>query len=168
LLLVDNDPRIVELVALFLGRRGYAVRTARSYREARALLAEERPDLVLADLDLGAERGETELASLSRGGVLPPTLVVSGFLDREIDTRLRLLPEIVGTLSKPFGLEELEDRIAALLGDPEHAPFVSEAGKPRRRASSNSQEATLDATGPRRTIRRSTRPPGEVPPAAVC
>ena len=53
LLLVDNDARIVELVALFLGRRGHDIRTANSYAEARALLAQDRPDLVLADLDLG-------------------------------------------------------------------------------------------------------------------
>lgn len=115
LLLVDNDPRLVELYALFLGRRGHGVRTATSFEAARRALDERRPDLLLSDLELGAERGDEELARLAREGLLPPTLVVSGYLDSRLAAELARLPSVVGTLAKPFDLATLEARIEQVL-----------------------------------------------------
>ncbi len=122
LLLVDNDERITELLALFLRRSGHAVRTARSFARARDELARARPDLLLSDLDLGAERGLDELPRLSRAGLLPPTMVVSGYLDHASQRELERLPEFVGALAKPFDLRELESRIRAALERPRSEP----------------------------------------------
>ncbi len=115
LFLVDNDARLLELYALFLGRRGHTLRTATSFGAARAAIAERPPELLLSDLELGAERGDEELARLARSGELPPTLVVSGYLDRELEAKLAALPCVVGTLAKPFDLATLEARIAEAL-----------------------------------------------------
>lgn len=117
LLWIDNDPRLVGLVAVLLGRRGHAVRTASSFAEARAALAEARPDLLLSDLDLGRETGRRELPRLAAEGLLPPTLIVSGFLDRELDLELSAIPGVLGTLAKPFDLERLCERIDACLSE---------------------------------------------------
>ena len=84
ILIVDNDDRIVELVAWFLKKRGFGVRTAVSFADARERIAERRPDLMLSDIDLGAESALDELPRLDAGGDLPPTLVVSGYLDVDI------------------------------------------------------------------------------------
>lgn len=111
LLLVDNDQRITELVAFFLRRSGHAVRTASSFAAARVEIARARPDLVLSDLDLGEERGLIELPRLAAEGVLPPTLVVSGFLDRSAQIELERLPQVVGVLAKPFDLDVLVARV---------------------------------------------------------
>ena len=115
LFLVDNDARLLELYTLFLERRGHKLRSATSFEAARAQIAEAPPELLLADLELGAERGDEELARLARSNELPPTLVVSGYLDRELAERLALLPCVVGTLAKPFDLATLEARIAEAL-----------------------------------------------------
>ncbi len=115
LFLVDNDARLLELYALFLGRRGHTLRTATSFGAARAAIAERPPELLLSDLELGAERGDEELARLAHSGELPPTLVVSGYLDRELEAKLAALPCVVGTLAKPFDLATLEARIAEAL-----------------------------------------------------
>ena len=115
LLLVDNDRRIVELVALFLTKRGHVVRRAESFALARQEIAQRMPELMLADLDLGAERGDEELPKLEREGILPPTLVVSGFLDARIESELRTLAGVVGTLRKPFDLTGLERAIDTAL-----------------------------------------------------
>ena len=77
LLLVDNDARITDLTAWFLKRAGHEVRCVESYAAARELLREQRPDLLLADLDLGEESGREELPRLAAEGILPKTLVVS-------------------------------------------------------------------------------------------
>lgn len=119
LLLVDNDRRIVELAAWFLERRGYTVRTSLSYREARVAIRERRPDLMLADLELGDENGREELPRLATEGLLPKTLVVSGFLDAALDAELRRLEAVVDTLAKPYDMQGLEARILACLDLPE-------------------------------------------------
>ncbi|MBL8857846.1 MAG: response regulator [Planctomycetes bacterium] len=115
LLVVDNDRRIVDLVVMFLGKRGHVVRRAESFAAAREEIARRRPELMLSDLDLGAERGEEELPKMQRAGMLPPTLVVSGYLGAESEVRLKALPGVVGCLRKPFDLTALERAIAAAL-----------------------------------------------------
>jgi DNA-binding response OmpR family regulator len=111
LLLVDNDLRLTELLAWFLRKHGHDVRTAPSYADARARIAEREPELMLADLELGRERGREELERMERDGNLPRTLVVSGYLDAETETWLASRARIVGALRKPFELDELEDSI---------------------------------------------------------
>ncbi len=128
LLILDNDQGIVELAAWFLERKGYTVRTAQSFVEARARWAEEWPDLLLSDLDLGAESGADELPRLSAAGELPPTLIVSGYLDAELAERLCALPEVLGTLLKPFDLPVLEERLEECLA---RAKRVSPADRAR-------------------------------------
>ncbi|TDJ69236.1 MAG: response regulator [Planctomycetota bacterium] len=113
LLLVDNDARILELVAWFLERRGFSVRTALSFREARASIAARAPDLLLSDIDLGAENAREELPRLAALGLLPPTLVVSGYLDADLVVELEALPQVIGTLAKPYDFAVLEERVRA-------------------------------------------------------
>lgn len=116
LLLVDNDARIVELLTWFLSQRGFEVRTAGSFVEARERLAEGAPDLLVSDVDLGAESAVQELPRLRADGILPRTLVVSGYLDAAIKAALTALPEVVGTLAKPFEFTDLEAAIDRALG----------------------------------------------------
>lgn len=115
LLIVDNDARIVELTAWFLERAGHEVATAGSYAEARAALDGAPPDLMLADLDLGSESGREELPRLCAEGLLPPTLVVSGLLDPEVERELLAIPGVLGTLSKPVDLEVLREHVRRLV-----------------------------------------------------
>jgi len=115
LLVVENDARIVELMRWFLERRGYDVRSAQSIVEVREQLARRRPDLMLSDIELGRDNGREFLPQLSREGLLPPTLVVSGFLDAVLADELQAVPEVVGVLAKPFEFDRLERQIEAAL-----------------------------------------------------
>ena len=130
LLLVDNDPRITELTSWFLRRKGHEVRIASSYREARALLQERTPELLLADLELGEETGWEELPRLAEEGILPPTLVVSGFLDAELSADLARIPSVVGTVAKPFDIEELEREIERHLNGSLPVPTIQDSRPP--------------------------------------
>ena len=117
LLLVDNDATIAELVAWVLQRAGYRVQTAHSFAAARGLLQAARPDLVLSDVDLGAESALVELPRLAAAGLLPATLVVSGYLDEDKRALLGALPMVVGFLDKPFDPRELAARVELALGE---------------------------------------------------
>jgi DNA-binding response OmpR family regulator len=114
-LLIENDRRLGELLGWFLERKGHTARRAADFQEARALLAERSPDLVLSDLELGNEDAREELPRLAAEGLLPPTLVVSGYLDQATVDLLMQIPGVRGTLAKPFEMEELEARIAELV-----------------------------------------------------
>ena len=115
LLVVDNDARIAELVAWFLERGGHKPRVVTSYAAARELLREQSFALMLADLELGVEDGRVELPLLEAEGLLPPTLVVSGYLDAEITTALLEVPHVLGTVAKPFEPSELLARVDEVL-----------------------------------------------------
>ena|SRR5689334_12054882 len=115
LLLVENDTRILELMQYFLERAGHSVRTAASFEEARKAIAERAPDLLLSDLELGAENGREELPRIAGQGGLPRTLVVSGHLDRATAEALERLPNVVGTLAKPYDMKRLLAKVEACL-----------------------------------------------------
>ncbi|HVS12011.1 MAG TPA: response regulator [Planctomycetota bacterium] len=122
LLVVENDERIANLMAWFLERRGHRVQKARSFHEARRCIEARRPELVLSDLDLGGESGRDELPRLAEAGLLPPTLVVSGYVDADTARELRAIPGVVGILPKPFELARLEALVGELLGRIRRAP----------------------------------------------
>ncbi len=135
LLLVDNDAKIVELLSWFLGSRGFQVRVAASFVEARERLAERRPDLLISDVDLGVESALVELPRLSGEGLLPPTLVVSGFLDEAVRQSIFGVPEVLDSLPKPFEFPDLEAKVVACLGsgpriEPEPAHEIVPAAPP--------------------------------------
>jgi len=115
LLLVENDPRILELMTFFLARDGHRVRTASTFAAATESIRAGAPDLMLSDLEMGAESGREELPRLAHLGILPPTLIVSGFVDRESAQALALLPGVVGTLAKPYDMTQLSKRVAECL-----------------------------------------------------
>jgi CheY-like chemotaxis protein len=50
ILLIDDDPDVLEAVSAVLGSRGFAVRTAASGKEGLAVVEDVKPDLVLCDM----------------------------------------------------------------------------------------------------------------------
>ncbi len=158
ILVVDNDERIVELVAWFLKKRGHRVRTADSFTAAGAAIAARRPDLMLSDIDLGSENALEELPRLDRAGALPPTLVVSGFLDEAAVEQLTALAPVMGTLAKPFDFAVLEERVRDCLGrlPAAGAPFAEGGAEPV-----SDDEGWVEITPARVT----PAPPAPAPPA---
>lgn len=73
-LLVDDDERFRERLAISLTRRGHQVRTASSSEEAFAILGDWIPENVLLDLRLGSENGIESVAGLRR--LLPDASIV--------------------------------------------------------------------------------------------
>ncbi|MGA5499766.1 response regulator transcription factor [Streptomyces umbrinus] len=114
LLVVDDEPAIVDTVARFLRFVGYVVRTAATGREALALAREFLPDLVLLDIMLPDSDGFEVLSRLRADGL--PVAVV--FLTAR-DTRKDLVRGLTAGgddyITKPFGLDEVAARVGAVL-----------------------------------------------------
>ncbi|MGA5448235.1 response regulator transcription factor [Streptomyces umbrinus] len=114
LLVVDDEPAIVDTVARFLRFVGYEVRTAATGREALSLAREFLPDLVLLDIMLPDSDGFEVLSRLRADGL--PVAVV--FLTAR-DTRKDLVRGLTAGgddyITKPFGLDEVAARVGAVL-----------------------------------------------------
>ena len=141
ILIVDDEERIATLVQWFLQRLGHDAAHVASFREARERLCTEPPELLLSDIELGEESAREELPRLHALGLLPPTLIVSGYLDPELVGELTRLPMVRGVLAKPFEFEVLAARIDELLAGPaEAAAPPSEADRQAAESSSCDQE----------------------------
>ena len=70
-LVVDDEPGIIEIASAYLRRDGFTVRTATTGRRALDAVATQHPDLIVLDLMLPDISGEEVCASLRRTSLRP-------------------------------------------------------------------------------------------------
>jgi DNA-binding response OmpR family regulator len=116
ILLVDNDPALVDALGRALGSEGYTVRFAQTAAEAALAIESARPDLVLLDLMLPDTDGLVLLEKLRQGEASShlPVIVLSG-RQRQVDRVLSLKFGADDFVAKPFEYEDLLARIQAVL-----------------------------------------------------
>jgi len=115
-LVVDDDPDILQTLALCLSSEGYRVTTAANGQEALDLLGKERPACVLLDLMMPVMDGWQFVAELEqRGGRNSPLLILSA--DRAVQGHAAKL-RAEAFLAKPFDLDELLGKVRQLTGGP--------------------------------------------------
>ncbi len=116
-LAVDDEEHITELLAMALGFNGFEVRRAASGREALAAVAERRPDLVLLDVmlpDLDGFEVARRLRSDERSGTRVPVIFLTA-RDATVDKVEGLRLGVDDYVTKPFSIEELIERVKAVL-----------------------------------------------------
>lgn len=116
LLIVEDNVRLGELIALGLRERGYACDLAVNLAGAEDALAVGMFDLLLLDLGLPDGDGLEWLAARPRGSV-PPTLILTA-RDALPDRISGLDAGADDYLAKPFALDELAARVRAILRRP--------------------------------------------------
>ena len=114
ILIVDDEPKIVRLVADYLEAAGFAVTTARSGEEAlMRARTDPRPDLVILDLGLPGLDGLDVTRALRRDGELPIIMLTAR--DDETDRIIGLELGADDYVTKPFSPRELVARVRAVL-----------------------------------------------------
>ncbi len=113
ILIVDDDPRLRDLVALALGRAGYAVLTASDGQRALMHAAREKPDLIVLDVGL-PEMDGFEVCRRIRATSDVPILFLTA-RDDEIDRIVGLELGADDYVTKPFSPRELLARVKAIL-----------------------------------------------------
>lgn len=114
LLVVDDEPNILELLATSLRFAGFEVVTASTGREALEKAESEAPDLAVLDVMLPDLDGFTVTRKLRSAGRHFPVL----FLTAKDDTDDKVMGLTVGGddyVTKPFSLDEVVARIRAVL-----------------------------------------------------
>ncbi|GIH91761.1 response regulator transcription factor [Planobispora siamensis] len=122
LLIVEDEPNILELLAASLRFAGFGVNTAGNGTDAVAAVQRHRPDLIVLDVMLPDMNGFDVVRRLRGGGTDTPVLFLTA--RDAVEDKIRGLT--VGGddyVTKPFSLEEVVARIRAVLrrtggGDP--------------------------------------------------
>ena len=113
-LVVDDDPDILEAVSEILEGEGYRVARARHGVEALDRVEAERPDLVLLDLMMPVMDGVGFARALRERGDAIPTVVISA----EGSPNRAQAVGAQGFLAKPFDIDALLSQVAAVAGRP--------------------------------------------------
>ena len=130
ILIVDDDDGIRGLISDFLRKHGYRTATAADPTVMRAMLAQERYDLIVLDVMMPREDGLTALRSLGPGS--PPVIMLSA-VGSDIDRIDGLEMGADDYLAKPCHPRELLARIRTVLrrrGGGEATEPVAVAGRP--------------------------------------
>ena len=116
-LAVDDEEHITELIAMALGFQGFEVDRAASGREALAAIGRRRPDLVVLDVmlpDLDGFEVARRLRQTEGAGTRVPII----FLTARDTTQDKIEGLRLGSddyVTKPFSIEELVERVKAVL-----------------------------------------------------
>ena len=113
LLLVDDEAALREPLAEYLSRQGFAVSQAVSAAQARTILQNETPELVLLDIMMPGEDGLSLCRHLSEARAIPVILLTARgeATDRIVGLEIGADDYVV----KPFEPRELVARIRSVL-----------------------------------------------------
>jgi len=127
ILIVDDEPPIVEVLAYNLKRENYQVVVARDGEEALAQARREQPDLVILDLMLPKLDGIEVCKALRRERDVPIIMLTArdGEIDRVVGLELGADDYVV----KPFSVRELMARVKNVLRRSRTAPQSPESGQ---------------------------------------
>lgn len=116
ILVVEDDPRVVELLHIALGAHGFRVVSAQNGDDAWQLLLDEQPDLVVLDVRLPRRSGLDLVDGIRRepGFQHLPIILVSALAETE--SRIAGLARGADDyMAKPFSPKELVARVRRLL-----------------------------------------------------
>jgi two-component system alkaline phosphatase synthesis response regulator PhoP len=128
ILIVDDEPNIVQLARLYLERDGFKVESAGDGRNALATVEQHPPALMVLDIMLPEMDGLEVCRRLRASGNSLPILMLTA-RDEDVDKILGLELGADDYLTKPFNPRELVARIKAILrrservADNAHSPI---------------------------------------------
>ncbi|WP_415062549.1 response regulator [Bdellovibrio sp.] len=108
ILVVDDEPDIVILLAKFLEKAGYEVESAANGREAFDKIKSWAPDLVISDVQMPVWDGFKLLKNLQDLPQSTPTpvLIVSGYVGGS-EMELTHSRHFAGFIAKPFNIRRM-------------------------------------------------------------
>ncbi len=114
ILVVDDEPHIVELASLYLQNDGFLTLSAQDGREALEMIREHRPDLVVLDIMLPELDGWEVCRHLRREGDSVPIIILTA-RGEDVDRIVGLELGADDYMVKPFNPRELVARVKAVM-----------------------------------------------------
>lgn len=114
ILLVDDEPNIIQLARMYLEREGYRIISAADGKEAMETIRTKKPDLVVLDVMLPELDGLEVCKRLRREKNNVPVIMLTA-RDDDIDKILGLELGADDYMTKPFNPRELTARVKVIL-----------------------------------------------------
>lgn len=114
ILIVDDEPSVLELIVKALKNEHYQLFTASSVEEAQKIMNNIIPDLIISDVMMPGTDGMEFCKIIKREYGDIPIIFLSA-VDNEIDKVLGLELGAEDYITKPFGLRELQARVKVVL-----------------------------------------------------
>ena len=115
ILLVDDDPKVCNLLETMLSKQGYQITAVTSGAEAIERVKINPPNLLITDIMMPGMRG-TDLATKLREMVPDlPIIFISGYSDTDVGDWRESTNQNVQFLAKPFREKELLSRVNELI-----------------------------------------------------
>jgi CheY-like chemotaxis protein len=105
ILVVDNEPTIVDLLVEILTDEGYVAYSAPTGAEALATIARHPPALILLDMQMSDMSGAELIAQLRAGGLTTLPIVLLSTVS--LHAAPLFVPGRIECLDKPFDLDDL-------------------------------------------------------------
>ena len=117
ILVVDDEPGVIEYLELILKKEGFQLETAADGQEALQKILKLRPDLILLDLKLPKIQGLELLRILQANdaGNVPVFIITGHMSNRETEQLIKQEPNVKGFYTKPFNPALLAMNIHSLL-----------------------------------------------------
>src|SRR5918995_132307 len=114
-LLVDDDPEIIDAIRYALESKGYQIFIARDGNQGLAMAESEDPDLVILDMMMPKRSGFLVLEKLRRNRPVPVRVIM---ITANEGSRHKAYAEMLGVddyIRKPFAMDRLVDSVQKLL-----------------------------------------------------
>ncbi len=113
ILVIDDEPKIIQLTQDYLENAGFSVISAGDGERALAVIRDEQPDLVVLDLGLPGMDGLDVCRSIRKTSNLPIIMLTAR--DEETDKLVGLELGADDYITKPFSPKELVARVRSVL-----------------------------------------------------
>lgn len=123
ILVVDDEEKIVEIVASYLEHNGYRIYKAFSGKEAFRIFEKESPALVILDLMLPDVSGEEICRILRKKSRVPIIMLTAKVEEEDMVQGLNIGAD--DYITKPFSPRELVARVNALIRRTSEEPVLS-------------------------------------------
>lgn len=114
ILIIEDDLTFGLMIQKWLNRKGFVANKSSSLREARHLLEETTPDLILSDLRLPDGDGISLLSHLRDEGLTTPFIVMTSYAEVE-NAVLAMKAGATDYIAKPFPPDLLLEKISEAL-----------------------------------------------------
>ena len=114
-LLVDDDPEIIDAIRYALESRGYQIFIARDGNQGLAMAEREDPDLVILDMMMPKRSGFLVLEKLRRTREVPVRVIM---ITANEGSRHKAYAQMLGVddyIRKPFAMDKLVEAVQRLL-----------------------------------------------------
>ena len=114
LLLVDDDPNMQRMVALFLNKKNFDLEIAGNGRKALEMLDSNKYDLIISDMQMPLMDGAELLQKIRGKKIKTPVILISAYTSLDMPNEANT-SDFAAVLFKPFDSSDLINTIGKVL-----------------------------------------------------